>query len=187
MWIFDHPGIQAALLKISILWPNKYNAPWVPASMQIVHQMLQFAEVGPGDLVYDLGCGDGRIIITAAREYGARAVGIEIDLLRYLWCQTLITVLRLRGQVRIVYGDFFKQDLRHADIVICYLLQHTNEALQGKFEQDLQPNTRIVSHNFTFPKFNLVSEDEETRLSLYNLKSRNHWRQKKQPTKNQSD
>jgi len=95
MWLFDNLTIQAVLLKISIIWPEKYSAPWVPASMKVVHKMLQLAKVGPEDLVYDLGCGDGRTIITAAREYGARAVGIELDPLRYLWCQFLITVLRL--------------------------------------------------------------------------------------------
>ena len=68
--------------------------------MSMVHKMLQMAEVGPDDLVYDLGCGDGRIIVTVARRYGARAVGIELDPLRYLWCQLLITVLGLRDQVQ---------------------------------------------------------------------------------------
>ena len=60
--------------------------------MKTVHKMLTLAEVGPGVLVYDLGCGDGRTIVTAARRYGANAVGVEIDPLRYLWCQILITV-----------------------------------------------------------------------------------------------
>lgn len=170
MWLFDNLIIQAALLQISIIWPNKYSAPWVPASMEVVHKMLKLAGVGPDDLIYDLGCGDGRIIIAAAREYGARAVGIEQDLLRYLWCQILLTFLGLRRRVRIIYGDFFEQNLSAADVVTCYLLQNTNEALQDKFKQELQPNTRIVSLNFTFPEFNLVGEDDKANLYLYNLK-----------------
>ena len=67
-----------------------FGALWVPTSVRMVHKMPKIAEVGPGDLVYDLGCGDGRVLITAARRYGARAVGFEIDPLRYLWCQLLI-------------------------------------------------------------------------------------------------
>jgi len=98
------------VLVISIIWTNSRGAPWVPTPMSMVHEMLTMAEVGPDDLVYDLGCGDGRIIVTAARRYGARAVGIELDPLRFVWCQILVTVLGLRNRVRIVYGDFYKQD-----------------------------------------------------------------------------
>jgi cyclopropane fatty-acyl-phospholipid synthase-like methyltransferase len=67
---------------ISIYWTSARGAPWAPTSMKIVHKMLTMAEVRPGDLVYDPGCGDGRMILTAARRYGARALGIEIDPLR---------------------------------------------------------------------------------------------------------
>lgn len=171
MWPFDNLTIQAALLKISIFWPTKYNAPWLPASMEIVHKTLQLAEVGPEDLIYDLGCGDGRTIITAARDYGAKAVGIELDLLRYLWCQLLVTILGLRGRVRIIYGDFFQHNISAADVVTCYLGQATNETLQTKFEQELRPNARVVSYNFTFPKLNLISQDDQAELFLYDLRA----------------
>jgi len=138
--------------------------------MSMVHEMLTMAKVGPDDLVYDLGCGDGRIIVTAARRYGARAVGIELDPLRFLWCQMLITVLGLRGRVRIVYGDFFKQDLNAASVVTCYLLTVTNKKLEGKFKSELKPDTRVVSNYFIFPSLQLVSEDKEEKLYLYNLR-----------------
>ncbi len=132
--------------------------------------MLMMAKVGPDDLVYDLGCGDGRIIVTAAQRYGSRAVGIEIHPLRYLWCQALITVLGLRGRIRVVYGDFFTQDLSDADVVTCYLLQSTNKKLEGKLEQELKPSTRVVSKDYTFPRLHLVRQDGEAKLYLYNLK-----------------
>jgi predicted RNA methylase len=114
-----------------------------------------------------LGCGDGRTLITAARRYGARAVGIEIDPLRYLWCQLLITALLLRGRVMILYGDFFDQDLSGADVVTCYLLQSTNEKLQGKLMQELHPNTRVVSNDFTFPGLQLYRQDTVSEIYLY--------------------
>jgi predicted RNA methylase len=131
--------------------------------------MLTMAEVGPDDTLYDLGCGDGRIIVTAARRYGARAVGIELDPLRFVWCQILITVLGLRDRVRIVYGDFFKQDLSPASVVSCYLLSVTNKKLEVKFKSELKPNTRVVSNYFIFPGLKLVSENEEEKLYLYTL------------------
>jgi predicted RNA methylase len=137
--------------------------------MSMVHEMLTMAEVGPDDVVYDLGCGDGRIIVTAARRYGARAVGIELDPLRFVWCQILITVLRLRDRVRIVYGDFFKQDLSPASVVSCYLLSVTNKKLEVKFKSELSPKTRVVSNYFIFPSLKLVSENEEEKLYLYTL------------------
>jgi SAM-dependent methyltransferase len=128
--------------------------------------MLTLAQVGPGDLVYDLGCGDGRTIVTAARRYGARAVGIEIDPLRYAWCQAVITVLGLRSRVRIIYGDFFNQDLSDADVVTCYLLQDTNNKLAGKLRQELRPGTRVVSNAFTFPRLRKVRQDGDAKLYM---------------------
>jgi SAM-dependent methyltransferase len=153
---------------ISISWTDARGAPWVPTPLGKVRKMLEMTEAGPDDLVYDLGCGDGRMIVTAARRHGSRAVGIEVDPLRYLWCQVLITVLGLRGRVRVVYGDFFTQDLGDADVVTCYLLQSTNNKLEGKLEQELRPGARVVSHDFTFPGLHLVRQDEEAKLYLYN-------------------
>jgi predicted RNA methylase len=109
--------------------------------MNFVHTMLRMAEVGSGDLVYDLGCGDGRVLVAAARHYGPRAVGCEINPLRYLWCQALITVMGLRDRVRIVYGGFHTQNLSGADVVTCYLLQTANEKLEANLtrNRDLAP------------------------------------------------
>lgn len=135
---------------ISVAWPASKGAPRFPTSMRNVHNMLKLADVGPNDVVYDLGCGDGRTIITAARKYGARAVGIEIDPFRYLWCQLLITILGLRSRVRIVRGNFFGEDLSEATLVTCYLLQETNNELMKKFHKELRPGTKLVSNTFTF-------------------------------------
>jgi predicted RNA methylase len=133
----------------------------------MVHKMLTMAEVGPGDLVYDLGCGDGRTIVTAARRYGARAVGVEIDPLRYIWCQILITVLGLRDRVRVIYGNFFSQDLSDADVVTCYLLQDTNNKLEEKFKRELASGTRVVSNTFTFSGLHKVRQNGDARLYLF--------------------
>lgn len=156
--------IIVLILAISIAWTNFVGAPWVPTSMRMVNKMLKLAEVGPDDIVYDLGCGDGRTIITAAWRYGARAVGVEIDPLRYLWCQLAITLLGLRKRVKILYGNFFKQDLSEATVVTCYLLQDTNMKLEEKLKGELCIGTRVVSNTFTFLSLHSVRQDGDARL-----------------------
>ena len=171
MWPLNLLPSLALTLLVSVLWTNRTGAPWVPTPMNKVHKMLALAGVRPGDLVYDLGCGDGRTIVTAARHYGARSVGIEIDPLRYLWCQALITILGLRDRVRVIQGSFFGQDLSNANVVTCYLLQSTNEKLEGKFMRELDPGTRVVSNSSTFPRLHLRRRDSETEHCLYTLNS----------------
>lgn len=154
---------------ISIAWTDRRGAPWVPSPMRRVHKMLRMAGVKPGDTVIDLGCGDGRTLVAAARDYGARAVGIEIDPLRYVWCQLLITVLGLRRRVRVHFGDFFSHDLSGADVVTCYLLPKTNQKLQAKLRNELDSSARIVSNAFLFPAFRLVGHDGDDHIYLYDL------------------
>jgi len=156
--------IIVLILAISVAWTNFVGAPWVPTSMGMVNKMLKLAEVGPDDIVFDLGCGDGRTIITAAWRYRARAVGVEIDPLRYIWCQTLITLLGLRKRVKILYGNFFKQDLSEATVVTCYLLQDTNIKLEEKLIKELRAGARVVSNTFTFPGLHSVRQDGDARL-----------------------
>ena len=161
--------IPVLIIAISISWTNLFGAPWVPSRMDVVHKMLAIANVKKGDVIYDLGCGDGRTIVTAARKYGARAVGIEVDPLRYLWCQILITFLGLRERVKVLYGDIFNQDFSEADVVICYLLQSTNNRLENNLLEQLKPGTRVVSNSFTFPGLHLVNFDEESKLYCYEI------------------
>jgi 16S rRNA A1518/A1519 N6-dimethyltransferase RsmA/KsgA/DIM1 with predicted DNA glycosylase/AP lyase activity len=156
--------IIVLIFAISVAWTNFVGAPWLPTSLGMVNKMLKLAEVGPDDIVYDLGCGDGRTLITAAWRYKARAVGVEIDPLRYIWCQTLITLLGLRKRVRIHYGNFFKHDLSEATVVTCYLLQSTNSKLEEKLKSELRVGARVVSNTFTFPGLQSVRQDGEARL-----------------------
>jgi 16S rRNA A1518/A1519 N6-dimethyltransferase RsmA/KsgA/DIM1 with predicted DNA glycosylase/AP lyase activity len=123
-------------------------APVFPSPEMVVDQMLTIAQVRPGEMVYDLGCGDGRIVIAAAQKFKARAVGIEIR--RDVYERTLAKVasLGLSDQVRIVRGNALKYDLSPADVVTLYLLTSSNERLKPMLLKDLKPSARVVSHDF---------------------------------------
>lgn len=148
-------------------WSHIKGAPWIPTRMKKVREMLSLADIQPDEVLYDLGCGDGRFIVTAARRFDAKTVGIEINLLLYLWCQFLITILGLRRRVKVAYGDFFKHDLSNADVVICYLLQDTNDKLEEKLIQELKPTARVVSNSFIFHRLLVVNEDADEGIYVY--------------------
>lgn len=133
--------------------PQKFSdpdtlAPAFPTPQTIVERMLRLAQVKPGETVYDLGCGDGRIVITAAQQFGAHAVGIEIR--RDIFETTLgrVNSLGLTDQVKIIHGNALKTDLRPADVVTLYLLTSSNEKLKPVLVQYLKPTARVVSHDF---------------------------------------
>ena len=159
------------LFLMSTIWTNSRGAPWVPSAWETIRRILSMAEVRPGEVVYDLGCGDGRVLVIAARGFGARAVGIEVDVSRFLWSWAVIGVLGLRKRVRVIRGDLFRQDLREADVVVTYLLQATNDRLQAKLLQELRPGARVISNTFTFPGMALAGVDEEHKLYLYRVAS----------------
>lgn len=123
-------------------------APVYPTPQTVVDQMLTLAQIKPGETVYDLGCGDGRIVIRAAEKFQAHAVGIEIR--RDVYEKTLARVasLGLSDQVKIVHGNALKYDLSPADVVTLYLLTSSNERLKPILLKDLKPSARVVSHDF---------------------------------------
>ena len=114
----------------------------------IVRAMLELARVTANDVVYDLGSGDGRIVIAAAREFGARGVGVEIDPALVAESRASVRRLGLGERVRIVEQDLFQVDLREASVVTLYLGPDLNRRLRPKLLAELQPGSRIVSHEF---------------------------------------
>ena len=163
--------IATVIILLSIQWPSLTGAPWWPTPQNKVLRMLEMANVQADEVVYDLGCGDGRVLIMAARRFHARSVGIEIDPLRFLLVQMLITILGLRQQVSVKLGNFFEQDLSQADIIFTYLLQDTNNKLFKKLDAELRPGTRVVSHNYSYPGWRLMDEDKAHGLYLYEVTS----------------
>jgi predicted RNA methylase len=130
--------------------------------MVVVEKMLEYVELKPGELVYDLGCGDGRIVIMAAQKFGARGVGIELNPIRVKEARAKIESLGLGGSVSIMRSDIFKVDLSPAEVVTMYLTTSANEKVRPKLERELRPGTRIVTHNYKIPKWK-VSKDLEFR------------------------
>lgn len=123
-------------------------APAFPTPQAVVEHMLELAQLRPNEMVYDLGCGDGRIVITAAQKFHARAVGIEIR--RNIYEATLgkVKSLGLADQVSIVHGNALQTDLSAADVVTLYLLTSSNERLKPVLLRYLRPSARVVSHDF---------------------------------------
>ena len=122
---------------------------FVPTPGEVVDTMLRMAAVTKKDTVYDLGCGDGRIVITAAQRYGARGVGIDIDPDRVSEATENVRKAGVADRVRIVRGDLFEADISAATVVTLYLLTDLNLKLRPKLLRDLSPGTRVVSHAFS--------------------------------------
>lgn len=123
-------------------------APAYPSPQIVVERMLTLAGVKPGETVYDLGCGDGRIVITAATKFSAKAVGVEIRRDIYEATAAHVASLGLSERVHIVHGDALKTNLAPADVVTLYLLTSSNERLRPVLEAQLKPGARVVSHDF---------------------------------------
>jgi len=122
--------------------------PFVPTPIEVVDKMLELAEVKKGDVVYDLGSGDGRIVIRAAKKYGARAVGIEMDPLLLAKARKDAKAAGVSRLVEFRAEDAMKVDLSRATVVTLYMLPWFNEAMKPSFKKYLKPGARIVAHDF---------------------------------------
>ncbi len=121
---------------------------FVPTPEAVVEAMLQVANVTKNDIVYDLGCGDGRIPVTAAKKYGARGVCFDIDPQRIKEANERVAANNVGNLVKVIEGDLFEQDLSGATVITLYLLPSLNVKLMPKLMKELKPGTRIVSHAF---------------------------------------
>ena len=124
------------------------DVPYVPTTEAAVQEMLKLAGVTKSDIVYDLGCGDGRIVIAAAKNFGARGVGIDINPVRISEAKENAKAAGVENLVRFEENDLFQADIREATVVTLFLLPHINLKLRPKLLQDLKAGTRIVSNTF---------------------------------------
>lgn len=124
------------------------DVPYVPTPEHVVRKMLEVADVNERDIVYDLGCGDGRIVIAAAKDRGARGIGIDIDPARIKSCTLNALKAKVAGQVRFEVQSVFDVEIDEATVVALYLLPWLNAQLRPKLLKELKPGTRIVAHQF---------------------------------------
>jgi len=125
----------------------KLDVPYEPSSEEVVRRMLEIADVGKNDLVYDLGCGDGRIVIAAAQKAGARGVGVDLDPERIKESLENARKANVSGRVRFFQQDLFQTDISKATVVMLYLWPEVNLELRPKLLRELKPGTRVVSHS----------------------------------------
>ena len=129
---------------------NKLS-PYVASPVRVVDRMLEIANIKPGETLYDLGCGDGRILIAAAEKYKAKAIGVEISPKLVATANSRIEKAGLEGQARVIQGDLLDVDLTGADVVTIYLATQLNAQLRPRLEKFLKPGARVVSHDYAVP------------------------------------
>lgn len=141
-------------------------APYVNSPQRAVDKILDMANLKPGETLYDLGCGDGRILIAAAQRYHVKGVGIEISGRLARTAEDNVKAMGLKDQVKIVRGDMMKADLSQADVVTLYLITTANESLRPNLEKFLKKDARVVSYDYPIPGWKAVDE-EKTDASQY--------------------
>jgi cyclopropane fatty-acyl-phospholipid synthase-like methyltransferase len=139
------------------------DVPFVSSSELVVIKMLEMVNLKAGDILFDLGCGDGRIIVAAAQNFGATSIGIEKRRDLASEAGGKIRELNLSRRTAVMVGDFYSFDLSSADVVVSYLLTVANKQLESILEKELRPKSRVVSHDFEFPdwkptQFMMVNE-----------------------------
>jgi len=155
----------------TLIFSDRFT-PFIPTPHRVVEKMLELAEVGPDDTVYDLGSGDGRIVIAAARKFGARAVGVEINGRLCEQSTEAVAKLGLQKSARIIHGDMFEADFAPATVVTLYQLTVVNKRLRPLLERKLRRGARVVACDFEIPgwtpkKVVEVTSDAGTAYTLF--------------------
>lgn len=138
----------------------KSLAPFVPSPQNIVEKMLEAAQLKPGETVFDLGCGDGRVLVTAARQFRAKAVGVELSPKIAQMARDIIKQQKLEDEASVIEGNLLDVDLSKADVVTLYLLTESNSRLRPNLEKYLKPGARVVSHDFEIKGWKPVRVEE---------------------------
>ncbi|HAR63667.1 MAG: SAM-dependent methyltransferase [Candidatus Margulisiibacteriota bacterium] len=127
---------------------KELDVPYVPTDEEVVNKMLNIANIGSTDILYDLGCGDGRIVVTAAKQYGTKGIGVDIDSDRIKECHQNAALAKVEDRVEFLQQDLFLTDFSKATVLTMYLLPSVNLKLRPKILSTLKPGTRVVSHDF---------------------------------------
>ena len=157
---------------IGLLWffvPIFSGIPWVPTDEERVRAALRLADLCPGELLYDLGSGDGRVLLVAGRDFGARSLGIEVSPLHCLLAQGRIRRARLGRQAAIRWGSYYRSDLRPADVVYFYGHSKYVKKLKGYLAANLHEGARLVSIGVDFPGWQPEKVDKDKLIFVYRM------------------
>jgi SAM-dependent methyltransferase len=165
-------GLSVILFIVGLLWilvPALYGLPPVPTKPERIRRALRLANLQPNETLYDLGAGDGRVLFIAARDFGARAVGIEVGPVQcaLIWLRALLNGLGNRVQVK--WGDFYKADLRSADVVFVYATSKEVMKLAPHLEEHMKKGARLVSISADFPEWEPSTIDEYDLIFIYEM------------------
>ena len=148
--------------------PQSLDVPYVPTPQEVVERMLQMAKVGKNDVLFDLGCGDGRIVVTAAKAHGARGTGIDLDPERIREARKNAEQAGVASKVNFKVADLFETDVSAASVVTLYLLPNVNTRLRPQLWKQLKVGSRVVSHAFDMgPEWPPEKTDSVDGRSIY--------------------
>jgi SAM-dependent methyltransferase len=161
--------LVVVLCGLSLLLPAFFGPPLVPANVTRIRKALKLAQLKPDEVLYDLGAGDGRVLVIAAREFGARAVGVELGPLQCLiaWLRAALMGLGQRVQVRL--GNFYNADLKNADLVYVYATSRETARLAPRLKGQLRPGARVVSISADFATWQPAAFDEQGLIFIYQM------------------
>jgi predicted RNA methylase len=142
-------AIFAASLFYSMRHARKNGAPFYPTPTSAIRTALREAALAPGETFYDLGTGTGKTLVIAEKEFGARAIGFEIDIIFY--CIAKLNLFFHRSRAKIIARNFFNEDLSDADVIFCFLTIRTMPKMEEKIRRGLKPGTRVIAYAFPFP------------------------------------
>ncbi|MBP6882714.1 MAG: hypothetical protein KBC15_04145 [Candidatus Levybacteria bacterium] len=161
--------ILLLLVLLSMIWPP--DSPWSPwwrTNGKTAREIVILAKITSKDVVYDLGCGDGSLLLESARK-GARGVGVEIDLARVLFAKLRVALGSVSGKVMIKRGNLFDEDVKGASVVVMYLVPKTLARLEKKLKKELRPKSRVVTYMYPLPYFKKIAENADGKIFLYEV------------------
>jgi len=152
-----------------LIVPFFYQLPWVPTNKDRARKALQMAKLKPGETLYDLGAGDGRILLLAAEEFGAKAVGVEASPLQYLFTAARCFFSGSRSNIHVRRENFYKADFSDADVLFAYMTPDHAIRFQDKFVEQLKPGARVVMIAFDFPHWKPSDVDQDALIFMYEM------------------
>jgi len=165
-------GLNLLLFLLALLWilvPAFYGLPSKPTKPERIRKALQLVDLKPGEILYDLGAGDGRVLLIAAKEFDVKAVGIEVGPIQCAWMWLQVTASGLGDRIKIKWGDFFKTDLSEADVVYVYATSREVAKLAPHLEKKMKRGSRLVSISADFPEWEPSVFDEESLIFGYDM------------------